>query len=88
MVLAKTNRLKWGHVAYVKKVVSSRKIIVSHANWGTDIFGRGIIYENMEAIDVSKKNDWSQIRFWSEEGKSFGYMYPANGFIYNKKKRS
>lgn len=84
LVLAKTGKLKYGHVAYVKKVISPRKIVVAHANWGKDFLGRGIIYENMEVKDVSKNNDWSRVRFWSPESDNFGLVYPAKGFVYNK----
>jgi surface antigen len=85
LVLAKTRHLKFGHIAVVKKILDNRNIVVSHANWGSDFFGRGLIYDAMPVKDVSKNNDWSKVKFLIPEAKSYGFTYPASGFVYNKR---
>lgn len=82
MVLSKTNRLKYGHLAVVKRVVNTRKIEVEHSNWGSDRKTRSIIYKRMPVIDVSMNNDWSQVQFYNYPSKTFGSSYRASGFIY------
>ena len=79
LVLSRTNRNPFGHLAVVTHVVGPREIIVSHANW----LNRGQIHQNTPAIDVSEANDWSQVRFWYTPGGQLGLRtYPASGFIY------
>lgn len=85
LVLSKTNKLKYGHVAVVKKIKDKRKIEVAHANWGKDLIGRGNIYNSMDVVDVSKDNDWSRVRFWDYASETYGYIYPVRGFVYNRK---
>ena len=86
LVLSKTKRNKYGHVAVVSGLVDSRTIEVEHTNWGGTLKQRKIIYKRMPAIDVSANNDWSKIRFWNYPSSSFGRIYPASGFIYPDKK--
>lgn len=83
MVLSKTQRLKYGHVAVVTRVIDSRNIEVEHANWGNDRQTRSVIYKAMPVKDVSKNNDWSKARFWHYPSSSYGRVYPVSGFIYN-----
>jgi hypothetical protein len=78
LVLAKTERLKAGHLSVVVGVDGPREIRVSHANWLND----ERILENMPVIDVSEKNDWSQVRFWNPQTNEFGRVYDAYGFVY------
>jgi len=47
-----------GHLAVVKRIVNSRKIIADHANW----LNRGRIHLATPIRDVSQKNDWSAVR--------------------------
>lgn len=82
LVLSKTSRLKYGHVAVVKRIIDNRTIEVAHANWGGDRYTRSYVYKNMPVKDVSKNNDWSRLRFWHYPSESFGSVYPASGFIY------
>ena len=82
LVLSKTKRNKYGHLAVVSNIVDKRTIEVEHTNWGRTIKQRKVIYKRMPAIDVSAKNDWSKIRFWNYASSSFGRVYPASGFIY------
>lgn len=81
LVLARTNAMRYGHVAVVRKVMSNRDIMVTHSNWGNNRKNRRIIYESVRARDASANNDWSQIRFWNYETKAFGRPYAAMGFI-------
>ena len=78
LVLAKTARLHYGHLAVVQRVVSAREIRIDHANWQPDALITG-----MSVIDVSPANDWTQLRFWNKEARVWGRIYPARGFIYN-----
>lgn len=80
LVLSKTNKLRHGHLAVVKRVVGPRDIDVTHSNWGSSYNSRSVVYKYMRVKDVSPKNDWTLLRFWN--GKSFGAPYPASGFIY------
>jgi surface antigen len=67
-----------GHVAVVKRIVSSREIRVDHANWLDD----GSIYLNDPVEDVSADNDWSQVRVYNIKSGGWGSnVYPVQGFI-------
>ena len=83
LVLSRTSRLQYGHVAVVENVLNSREITVTHTNWGKDFMSRRKVYSDMLARDVSPKNDWSQVQFWVPESEKFGRSYSAKGFIYN-----
>lgn len=78
LVLRKTDRLRRGHLAVVAAVVGQREIRVDHANWQADALITG-----MAVIDVSPRNDWTQLRFWNKDARMWGRIYPAAGFIYN-----
>ncbi len=82
LVLKKTSRMRSGHVAVVKDIISRREINVTHSNWGNSSHGRHIIYESMRVDDVSSGNDWSVVRFWNDEKNVFGFPYAAYGFVY------
>lgn len=83
LVLSKTRRNVFGHVAVVREVVNSREIIVDHANWGWSAATRGRVNLGMHVMDVSENNDWSVTRFWSPVSEGWGGRdYPAYGFIY------
>jgi hypothetical protein len=78
MVFAATRKMKLGHVAVVKRIVSSRELIVDHANWRRD----GNIYLNAPVIDVSANNDWSKVRVFDARGGRMGSnVYPIKGFV-------
>ena len=77
LVLAKTNRLHDGHAAVVSKVVSSRQILVTQANW---VHHR--VTEDQPVIDISRDGDWSEVRVWWPPSSQMGITdYPAMGFI-------
>lgn len=76
--------MRHGHVAVVTQVVSSREVLVDHANWGSRrVGGRGKIAKNMAMVDVSPHNDWTEVRVWNAGTDDFGTrVYPTYGFIY------
>ncbi|GHU03621.1 hypothetical protein FACS1894205_0480 [Alphaproteobacteria bacterium] len=79
MVFKKSGKMRYGHVAVVSEVEHSRKLTIHHANWGG---GRGKIATDIAVIDVSPRNDWSQVRVWNRGAGIFGRVYPIYGFIY------
>jgi len=67
-----------GHVAVVREIVSPREIRVDHANWLDD----GSVYLNDPVQDVSRWNDWSQVRVFNiKTGAWGGKTYQVQGFI-------
>jgi hypothetical protein len=78
LVLRKTSRLSYGHVAVVTQQINPREIKIDHANWQ-----RGTVITGMPVLDVSPANDWTALRFWNQEAQVWGAIYPAEGFIYN-----
>ena len=79
LVMKKTRRLRYGHLAVVRETVNSRVIIVDQANW----LNRGRIHLNTAVVDVSRNNDWSAVRVWYTPGGRLGSgTYSAYGFIY------
>ena len=78
MVLAEYAGPEHGHVAVVRKLVSSREIRIDHANWLDD----GSIYVDDPVMDVSDANDWSQVRVFNIKSGGWGAkIYPVKGFI-------
>jgi hypothetical protein len=75
-------RMPLGHVAVVTQVLSARRILVDHANWPNAIVLHGAISRDVQVVDVSADNDWSEVRVQFGEGGPLGSVYPANGFIY------
>lgn len=76
-------RMPSGHVAMVSEVVSERVIRITHANWSPINGRRGQIEQNVEVMDVSPGNDWTQVRVWYAPLGGLGTSaYPTNGFIY------
>lgn len=85
LVLKRTKRLRYGHIAVVSRIVSRREILVDHANW----LNRGRIHKNLPVRDVSPANDWSAVRVWYAPGNTLGARtYPAHGFIHPREARS
>ena len=78
IVFSGSKRLARGHVAVVTHIVSAREIRVDQANWEN----HGEIDHSTPVLDVSKKNDWSQVRVWDIRSQSFGaHVYAISGFI-------
>ena len=79
LVLKKTDRLRFGHLAVVTRVLGPREVLAEHANW----LNGGKIHRNVPLVDVSPANDWSQVRLWYVPGNHLGSRtYPAHGFIH------
>jgi hypothetical protein len=62
--------------------VNHRQIYVTHSNWGNDRHSRRVLYHAMLVEDISRANDWTNVRFWNQEKNVFGFPYTAHGFIY------
>lgn len=79
-------KMKLGHVAAVSALIDSRTILVSHSNWSTINGTRGHIENNVRVIDVSERNDWSEVRVWYTPNRAMGgTRWPTYGFIYADK---
>lgn len=77
LVLRRSDRLPYGHVAVVTQVLSSRQVLVSQANW---VHHR--VSQDQPVIDVSPGNDWTMVRVWWPPVDQMGIAdYPARGFI-------
>ncbi len=75
--------MKLGHVAAVRKIVDSRTMLISHANWSRIDGIRGHVEENVRVVDTSAANDWSQVRVhFAALGDLGTTHYPVHGFIY------
>lgn len=69
-----------GHVAVVRRILTSREIVVDHANW----LNGGEISLDSPVMDVSEENDWSRVRVWFTPGGHYGgRVYDVQGFILN-----
>ncbi len=81
--------MRLGHVAAVRKIVDSRTLLVSHANWSAIDGTRGHIEENVRVIDASPQNDWSEVQVWYTPNAALGTTrWPVHGFIYASQRRS
>ncbi len=79
MVLSKTSRLTYGHLAVVTRVVSDREILVEHANW----LNKGRVHKHQLVRDVSARGDWSAVKLWYTPGQVMGVTtYPVSGFVH------
>ena len=79
-------RMQLGHVAVVRRIVSSREVRLDHANWSLIDGRRGQIERDVRAVDVSEANDWSRVRVWYAPIQSLGgTQWPLAGFIYPDK---
>ncbi len=79
LVLSKTKRLRYGHLAVVAEVLNDREVLVHQANW----LNRGRIHRYTPVVDVSPNNDWSSVRVWYTPGQKYGKRaYRVSGFIY------
>jgi len=85
MAFSPTSRMQLGHVAVVQEVLSPRKVLIHHANWGGPGISRGSIMAGVSVVDVSLRNDWSSVRVQvGQYQESFGSIYPIQGFIYDR----
>lgn len=78
--------MQLGHVAAVSKVIDSRTVLLRHANWSPINGRRGQIENDVKAIDISPRNDWSEVRVWYHPIQALGTTpWPTHGFIYSDK---
>lgn len=83
LVFKATGRMRYGHVAMVSEVVDSRTVKVTHANWSPINGSRGQVEEDVEVVDVSAANDWSEVRVWYAPLADLGTgAHPTYGFVY------
>jgi hypothetical protein len=67
----------------VTNVVSSREVMIDHANWAGPGASKGGVSRGMSVIDVSPDNSWTQVRV-SLGNDNYGSVYPTYGFIYDR----
>jgi surface antigen len=84
MVLTNYAGPNHGHVAVVKRIVSSREIRIDHANWLND----GSIYVNNPVMDVSAANDWSQVRVFKIQTGRLGLQGLSGAGLYRVQQQS
>lgn len=83
IVFAKTSRLPLGHVGVISRIVDSRVALITQANWSRIDGERGHAEQDVTLFDVSKNNDWSEVRVWYKDMDGLGSStYPIYGFIY------
>jgi surface antigen len=84
LVFKRQGRMSHGHVSVVRRTLNSREVLVDHANWAPHRSpGRGQIAEAVPVIDVSPRNDWSQVRvFYRPAGELGTRVYLTQGFVY------
>lgn len=85
LVFSRQGNMRHGHVSVITRVVSNRVVLVNHANWAPSrSAGRGQIAEAVQVLDVSPRNDWSQVRVWHKPANDYGNRtYRTEGFVYN-----
>lgn len=78
LVLKRKGRSR-GHLAFVRRILDDRTIVVDHANW----LNQGRIHKDIRVRDTSPGNDWSAVRVWYAPGRRYGgSTYHPHGFIY------
>lgn len=77
LVFERESRLPSGHVSVVSRILGSRQIQVTQANWV-----RGQLDRDQLVVDVSERNDWTEVRvWWPPVGQLGTHGYPTYGFI-------
>jgi hypothetical protein len=77
LVLQRSDRLPAGHVSVVSRLLTPRQILVIQANWVP-----GELDEDQLVVDVSERNDWTEVRVWYPPINQMGsHVYGAYGFI-------
>ncbi|MCL4069059.1 CHAP domain-containing protein [Pseudomonas sp. GX19020] len=77
MAFSATRKMSRGHIAVVSEVISEREIRINHANWV-----KNKVQMDMKVVDISRKNDWSDVKVERVAGEMGLSSYPVNGFIY------
>jgi surface antigen len=83
LVFNRQGSMSHGHVSVINKVVSSRMVLVNHANWAPHhTSGRGQVTTAVPIMDVSTRNDWSEVRVWFGPLNDYGSKtYHTQGFV-------
>ncbi len=82
LVFRSSGGMRLGHVSVVSNVLSSRHILVEHANWPGPGFPKGRVARDVSMIDVSANNDWTTVRVEIHGDRDgFGRHYPTFGFV-------
>lgn len=77
LVFRRSGRLPSGHVSVVSRILDSRRVLVTQANWVP-----GELDRDQLVVDVSEDNDWSLVRVWYPPVHKLGtHAYPTYGFI-------
>ena len=77
LVFRRSERLPSGHVAVVSRLLAPRQLLVIQANWVHDQ-----LTEDQLVVDVSPRNDWTELRVWWPPTGTLGtHLYAAYGFI-------
>ncbi|MCW3473372.1 CHAP domain-containing protein [Limobrevibacterium gyesilva] len=77
LVFRRSSRLSSGHVSVVSRILTPRQITVISANWVRDELD-----EDQLVVDVSERNDWTQVRVWYPPSNQLGiFTYSTYGFV-------
>jgi surface antigen len=84
LVFTRQGSMRHGHVSVITRVISNRLVLVDHANWApARTAGRGAVTTAVPVLDVSPKNDWTQVRVWFHPTNDFGTrVYRTDGYVY------
>ena len=83
LVFKAAGKMRVGHVAMVTGIIDERTITVTHANWSPINGSRGQVEEDVQAVDVSPNNDWTEVRVWyAPLGEIGTSAHPTYGFVY------
>lgn len=83
IAFARQTRLPLGHVAVVSRIVEDRVLMLTHANWSRVNGTRGHAEQDVTVFDVSRNNDWSEVKVWFRDANGLGgTAYKVHGFIY------
>ena len=84
LVFKRQGKMSHGHVSVVRGTAGSRVVLVDHANWAPfRSAGRGQVTKAVPVLDVSAKNDWSEVRVWYQPSREYGSKtYKTQGFVY------
>ncbi len=81
LVMKPHGKMRVGHVAVISRIVSSREVKITHANWSR----RGGVERDVRMVDVSPSGDWSRVKVWYASLRGLGSTaYPTFGFVYPK----
>lgn len=77
LVFERESRLPAGHVSVVSRILGSRQIQVTQANWVP-----GELDVDQLVVDTSERNDWTEVRVWWPPVDQLGsHAYLTYGFI-------